>query len=136
MITTPLKAALAAAVIALVASASTPASAGSFTLSLTPRGESADLVRHGLEIYGIVNELQGKNKARVDQKGRNNAAAIDQKGAGNHGLVYQRGRGHTATLTQAGRNNAYGIFQFGRATNVNVTQFGRGDVGLVFQGGW
>jgi hypothetical protein len=136
MIATPIKAGLAAVVIAVTASASVPASAGSFTLSLTPQGESADLIRHGLQIYGIVNELQGRNKARVDQKGRNNAAAVNQKGADNHGLVYQRGRGHTATLSQAGRNNAYGIFQFGRATNVDVVQVGRGDVGLVFQGGW
>jgi len=136
MITTRLKAGLAATVIALAAIASTPASAGSFTLSLTPRGDSAEMIRTGLEIYGLVNNLKGKNHAKVDQKGRNNAAAVSQKGKGNVGLVYQRGRGHEATLTQAGRNNAYGIFQFGKATNVDVAQFGRGDVGLIFQGGW
>ena len=127
---------LAAAVIAIAASASGPALAGSFTLSLRPHGDSADLIRHGLQIYGIVNELKGKNKAHVEQKGRNNAAAVSQRGAGNQGLVYQRGKRHTATLSQAGRNNAFGIFQFGRATDLNVVQRGHGDVGLVFQGGW
>ncbi|MEZ5827715.1 MAG: curlin [Hyphomicrobiales bacterium] len=128
--------ALAAAAIVLTMGLATPASAGSFTISLTPRGDSADLIRNGLQIYGIVNELQGKNKAKVDQKGRDNAAAVSQSGAGNYGLVYQRGRSHSATLSQAGRNNTYGIFQFGKATNVDVVQVGRGDVGLVFQGGW
>ena len=136
MTTTTLKTGLAAAVIALTAAAATPASAGSFTLSLTPHGESADVIRSGLQIYGVVNGLKGKNHAKVKQKGRNNAAAVSQKGAGNHGLVYQRGNDHNATLTQAGRDNALGIFQFGRATNVDVVQAGRGDVGLVFQGGW
>lgn len=131
-----IKATLAAAVIATTVGTSAPVSAGNFTLSLTPHGDSADLIRHGLEIYGIVNDLKGKNKAHVNQKGRNNAAAVSQKGAGNHGLVYQRGKHHTATLTQAGRNNAFGIFQFGRATNLDAVQVGRGDVGLVFQGGW
>ncbi|HZJ13183.1 MAG TPA: curlin [Methyloceanibacter sp.] len=134
MIITTIRAGLVATVIAVAAG--TPASAGSFTLSLTPQGDSADFIRQGLQIYGIVNDLKGKNKARVSQKGRNNAAAVSQNGARNHGLVYQRGRGHTATLSQAGRNNAYGIFQFGRETNVDVVQAGRGDVGLVFQGGW
>jgi hypothetical protein len=133
---TPIKSGLAAAVIAITASASGPALAGSFNLSLVPHGDSADLVRHGLQIYGILNELKGKNKAHVIQKGRNNAAAVSQKGVGNQGLIYQRGKHHTATLTQAGRNNAFGIFQFGSATDLDVVQHGRGDVGLVFQGGW
>lgn len=136
MTSNTIKAGLVATVIALAAGAPSLASAGSFTLSLTPQGDSANLVRQGLQIYGIVNDLKGKNKARVSQKGRNNAAAVSQKGKRNHGLVYQRGRGHSATLSQAGRNNAYGIFQFGRRTNVDVVQAGRGDVGLVFQGGW
>jgi hypothetical protein len=134
MITTTLKAGLVAT--ALIIAASTPASAGSFTFSLTPRGDSADLIRSGLQIYGMVNEAQGKNHAKVKQKGRNNAAAVKQKGAGNYGLVYQNGNAHQATLDQGGRNNALGVFQFGRATNANVVQRGRGDVGLVFQGGW
>lgn len=134
MINNTLKAGLLAGALAIATVA--PASAGSFTLSLTPRGDSADLIRSGLQIYGIVNELQGKNHAKVKQKGRNNAAAVSQQGAGNYGLVYQNGKGHGATLTQAGRDNAMGVFQFGRATNADVIQAGRGDVGLVFQGGW
>jgi len=135
MMTSILRGGLVAAVMAVAAS--TPASAGGgFTFQLTPRGDSADLIQSGLQIYGIVNGLKGKNHAKVKQKGRNNAAAVSQKGAGNHGLVYQRGNDHNATLTQAGRDNALGIFQFGRATNVDVVQAGRGDVGLVFQGGW
>ena len=137
---TTIKTALAAAVIAVGANAVTPAVAGSLSLSLTPSGDSADLIRSGLQIYGIVNELKGekaaKNHAKVKQKGRNNAAAVSQKGAGNYGLVYQRGNGHNATLTQAGHNNALGVLQFGRATDVDVVQAGRGDVGLVFLGGW
>jgi len=96
-----LKDSLAATVIAVTAIASTPASAGSFTLSLTPRGDSAEMVRTGLEIYGLVNDLKGKNHAKVDQKGRNNAAAVSQKSEGNYALVYQRGRGHEATLRPA-----------------------------------
>lgn len=138
MITTTLKAGLLAA--ALGIAAATPAAAGSFSFTLTPKGDSADLIRSGLQIYGLVNEIQGqkqgKNHAKVKQKGRDNAAAVSQKGAGNTGLVYQRGKGHGATLTQAGRENAFGIFQFGRATNADVVQTGRGGVGLVFQGGW
>lgn len=134
MITHTLKAGLIATALAIAATA--PASAGGFTFSLTPRGDSADLIRSGLQIYGLVNEVQGKNHAKVKQKGRNNAAAVSQKGAGNYGLVYQRGRGHQATLSQAGRDNALGVFQFGRRGNVDVTQVGSGEVGLVFQGGW
>jgi Curlin associated repeat len=135
---TTIKTGLAAAVIALAISAPATAFAGdSFTFSLSPRGDSADLIRQGLQIYGIVNDLKGKkNHARVDQKGINNVAAVSQKGTDNYGLVYQRGRDHTATLAQAGRNNAYGVFQFGRRTNVDVAQTGTGDVGLIFQGGW
>jgi Curlin associated repeat len=130
------KAGLVAAVIAFAAAAPLPASAGGFTLSLTPSGDSADLIRQGLQIYGIVNDLKGKNHARVNQKGSDNAAAVQQTGAGNYGLVYQRGRGHTATLSQAGVDNALGVFQFGRRANIDVTQAGAGEVGLVFQGGW
>ena len=62
MITTTLKAGLVATAIAIAAS--TPASAGSFTFSLTARGDSADLIRSGLQIYGMVNEVQGKNHAK------------------------------------------------------------------------
>ena len=134
MITNAFKAGLLATVLAIAATA--PASAGNFTFTLTPHGESADLIRSGLQIYGMVDAYQGKNNAKVKQKGRNNAAAVSQNGAGNYGLVYQRGKGHQATLAQAGRDNAFGIFQFGRATNADVVQTGRGDVGLVFQGGW
>ena len=140
MIHPAIKAGLVAAVIAVAAGSASPASAGGITLSLTPRGDSADLIRSGLQVYGIVNELKGKTKgknhAKVNQKGRNNAAAVSQKGAGNNGLVYQRGKDHNATVTQAGRDNALGVFQFGRATNIDVVQAGRGEVGLVFQGGW
>lgn len=135
MIKTTLKVGLLAAALAVAAG---PAAAGSFSFRLTPGGDSADLIRSGLQIYGLVNEAQSKskNRATVNQKGRDNAAALSQTGAGNTGLVYQRGKGHGATLIQGGRDNAFGIFQFGRATNADVVQTGRGGVGLVFQGGW
>jgi len=134
MITTTFKAGLVATVLTIAATA--PASAGSFTFTLTPHGDSGDLIRSGLQIYGMVNGLKGKNHAKVKQKGRNNAAAVRQSGKGNYGLVYQKGQGHQASMTQAGRSNAFGLFQFGKATNADVVQVGRGEVGLVFQGGW
>ena len=57
MINNALKAGLLAAALAIATAA--PASAGSFTLSLTPRGDSADLIRSGLQMYGIVIERLG-----------------------------------------------------------------------------
>jgi len=140
MLPTTLKAGLLVAGLAVMTTGS--AAAGSFSFTVTPSGDSADLIRSGLRIYNLVNEADDrkprkkKNRAKVKQKGRNNAAAVSQKGADNIGLVHQRGKGHGATLTQAGRDNAFGIFQLGRATNVDVVQTGRGDVGLVFLGGW
>ncbi|MGH6866963.1 MAG: curlin [Methyloceanibacter sp.] len=134
MIKSTARAGLVAAVIA--GAAVPPATAGSFSFTVTPKGESADYLRHGLQVYGYVNDLKSKNHARVDQRGRGNAAAISQSASGNYGLVYQRGRNHTATLTQSGRNNAYGVFQFGRGGNANVSQRGSGDAGLTFQGSW
>lgn len=128
------RAGLAAVIVALAAVVPGAASAGIFTLSLSPRSDNADLIRQGLQIYGIVNEAKGKNRAKVDQKGRSNEAAVSQKGKDNYALVYQRGRGHAASLRQAGRNNAYGIFQFGKKTDVDVMQYGKSDVGLLLQG--
>ena len=132
-------ASLGAALLGLLAvQVATPASAGSFSVSLTPKGETADLIRHGLQIYSAVEQQKSKkkNSAKVNQKGRNNAAAVRQKGGGNYGLVHQRGDGHTATLAQDGRNNAFGVFQFGRNTNADIAQTGNGNVGLLFVGGW
>jgi hypothetical protein len=132
---------LAALIGLAVVQAPTPASAGGgITMMITPEGEMADVIRHGLAIYSIVEQSKNhgkkKNHAAVNQKGRNNAAALSQKGAGNHGLVYQRGKNHTATVAQHGYNNALGVFQFGKNGNLDFGQTGNGNVGLVFQGFW
>jgi hypothetical protein len=134
------KALLAAIMLVIAAwSASEPASAGNMTMVITPRGDGANLLMTGLQIYSLVEQKKGKkhkNQAKVDQKGSNNEAALNQSGAGNYGLVVQRGKGHTATASQSGFNNALGIFQFGKNTNVDVAQSGNGKASIVLQGGW
>jgi hypothetical protein len=109
---------------------------GGITMTLTPDGDTADVIQQGLAIYSLVQQFKGNNHAKVNQKGHGNAAAVGQHGIDNYGLVYQRGRDHTATLAQTGRNNALGVLQFGRNTHLDVAQYGQGQVGLVLQGGW
>jgi len=111
-----------------------PAQAGSVSVMITPKGDSAKAVSKGLQIYSL---FQGfKSRAEVDQRGQNNSAGIAQTGSGNVAGIFQRGNGHTGTITQNGSNNAFGIFQFGRKTSSSVSQTGSGNVGFLFQGGW
>jgi hypothetical protein len=126
---------LSAACAALLAlHAATPADAGSVSLTITPRGDSATAIRQGLQIYSWAKGIE--SRARISQKGTGNAAAIGQSGSGNWAGVFQRGSGHTGTISQSGNDNAYGLFQFGRNTSSNVTQTGSGKVGFTFLGGW
>ncbi|MEW5962627.1 MAG: curlin [Pseudomonadota bacterium] len=118
----------------LVLHAATPADAGSVSLTITPKGESATAIRQGLQIYSWAKSIE--SRARISQKGTGNAAAIGQSGSGNWAGIFQRGSGHTGTISQSGDNNAYGLFQFGRNTTSNVTQSGNGKVGFTFLGGW
>ncbi len=116
-----------------------PASAGSMTMVFTPKGDAADLLQAGLQIYSLVEQSKGKkrkNHAKVDQKGRDNAAALHQTGAGNYGLIVQRGKGHNATVSQAGYDNALGVFQFGKNADLDYVQDGAGQASIVLQGGW
>lgn len=114
--------------------AATPADAGSVSLTITPKGDSATAISQGLRIYSWAKGIE--SRARVSQRGTGNAAAIGQSGSSNWAGIFQRGSGHTGTISQTGDNNAYGIFQFGRNTSSNVTQTGSGKVGFTFLGGW
>ncbi len=128
-----------AALLLGAAALSAPASAGSMTMVITPKGDTADFIQKGLQIYSLVEQQKGKKKknhAKVDQKGNDNAAAISQKGGGNYGLVVQRGHGHTATVSQDGWNNALGVFQFGKNADLDYVQGGNGQASIVLQGGW
>ena len=104
------------------------------SVTITPHGRNAELVREGLQLYSVFERT--RNRARVDQKGSGNGAAIGQSGQGNVAEVFQRGRGHSATISQTGNHNAFGIFQFGRNTSSTARQTGNDNVGLVLQGGW
>jgi hypothetical protein len=115
--------------------APTPAvAAGSVSVTLTPKGESANAIRDGLFLFSWAQQL--RNHVRVNQKGRGNAAAVSQSGHWNWAGIFQRGRGHSATVTQNGDNNAFGVFQFGRNTSLDADQTGHGQAGLVLQYGW
>lgn len=123
----------ASAAIAMLAAVS-PAHAGSISLTVTPKGDSATVISRGLQIYSWAKGLE--SRARIAQRGTGNAAGIVQSGSGNSAAVFQRGSGHTGTITQSGDNNVYGLFQLGRNTSSNVTQTGSGKVGFTFLGGW
>jgi Curlin associated repeat len=131
--------ALSTALAMLIAAAPlVPASAasrhGSVSVTVVPKGESAEVIRSGYQIYSLFKGL--KNRGRVDQRGTGNGAAIGQHGDNNAALVVQRGSGHSATVTQTGRNNLFGVFQFGRNTSTSASQAGNGQTGFVLQGGW
>ncbi|MEG6508659.1 hypothetical protein V6C03_06720 [Methyloligella sp. 2.7D] len=132
--------ALAAALLGFAAMAPAPASAGSFGLMVTPSGDTAKLIRSGLQIYAMAEQHESgsrkKNRARVEQRGKRNASAIGQKGRNNNAFVVQNGDDHRANVRQAGRNNTLGVFQFGRGTDLDIGQYGRNQTGLVFLGGW
>ncbi len=107
---------------------------GNVSITITPRGEQAEVIRGGLQLYSLIKSA--KNRAKVNQRGEGNAAAIAQRGNGNTAQVFQRGRGHEAVVEQTGNSNWLGVFQFGRNTRSTVAQTGNGKSGLVFQGGW
>lgn len=114
-----------------------PASAGGrigFTVS--PRGEEAEALRTGLQLYSIARSLRKKNRARVDQHGQGNGAAIAQHGENNLASVFQRGRGNSGSISQNGNDNAYALFQFGKNGNTSVSQNGNGNAGARFEWGW
>ena len=131
--------ALSAALAALIAAtpftaASASSRHGRVSVTVTPKGESTEVVREGYKIYSLFKGL--KNRAKVDQRGTGNGGAIAQHGDNNTAEVFQRGNSHSATITQNGSNNLFGVFQFGRKTSSNVTQSGNGRTGFLFQGGW
>ena len=110
------------------------AAAGTVSVTVTPKGESASALRDGLFLFSWAQRL--RNSARVDQKGSGNSAAVSQSGHWNWATIFQRGRGHSATVAQTGNNNAFGVFQFGRNTSMDAAQTGNGQAGLMLQYGW
>jgi Curlin associated repeat len=115
--------------------APTPAAAaGSVSVTIAPKGESANAVREGLFLFSWAQQM--RNYARIDQKGSGNGAAVSQSGQWNWATIFQRGRGHSAAVAQNGNNNAFGVFQFGRNTSMNAAQTGNGQAGVVLQYGW
>jgi hypothetical protein len=108
--------------------------AGSVTVTITPKGKSAKVVRKGLKVLTRVQER--RNAAAIDQKGEGNSALVSQTGQGNALAVFQRGNGHSAAASQDGNNNALGVFQFGRNTSTTASQTGNGKTGIIIQGGW
>jgi Curlin associated repeat len=107
---------------------------GSVSLTISPNGRDAEVIREGLQIYSLFKSA--KNRAKVDQRGAGNGAAIAQHGSGNTAEVFQRGKGNQATIEQTGNNNWFGVFQFGKKNNAVVSQNGNGRTGLILQGGW
>ena len=120
------------AIVAITAALS-PAEADGVSITLRPRGESAEVVREGLGFYSFFRDL--RNRAKTNQRGTNNGAAIAQHGRGNNAYVFQRGRENSGTITQNGNYNSYGLFQFGRRNSSTVVQNGNG-VGITLQGNW
>lgn len=106
----------------------------SVLITPTPKGDAAQVIGTGMQLYGITREL--RNRAKTKQRGDGNGAAISQNGRGNNALIVQRGNGNTGTITQNGNCNSYGLFQFGRHNSGNVVQNGDSQVGLTFQGNW
>jgi Curlin associated repeat len=128
----------AAALLAFTVSATTLAPAhagGSIGIKISPKGKDAQKLKAGLKILSLVQGLNGKNRAKVKQNGKNNCAGVGQKGSNNDALILQEGSGHCATATQNGNNNGLGIIQLGKNTNADVTQNGD-EAGLLIMGGW
>ena len=130
-----LSATLAAVIAATPVTAATAgAHHGSVSITLTPRGDNAKIVREGYLIYSLFKGA--KNRAKVDQRGIGNGSAIAQHGTNDAAEVFQRGRGHSTSIMQTGSNNVFGVLQFGRKTSSSIAQTGNGQAGLVIQGGW
>ena len=120
--------------ITAISAAFSPAYAEGVSITLRPRGESAEVIREGLGFYSLFRDL--RNRAKTNQRGSNNGAAIAQHGRGNNAYVFQRGRDNSGTITQNGNHNSYGLFQFGRRNSTTVVQNGNGEVGITLQGNW
>ncbi len=126
---------IAALIVGSVAiAAAAPASANGWSFTLSPKGDAAQVIGTGMQIYGIARDL--RNRAKTKQRGQGNVAAIGQSGRGNNALIVQRGKGNSGSITQNGNYNSYGLFQFGRRNSGDVVQNGNGQVGLTFQGSW
>jgi hypothetical protein len=136
MIRTKLAAGLLAFTMGVAALEAPPSSAasGSVSVTIAPKGESANAMRDGLFLFSWMQ--QRRNYARIDQRGSGNGATVSQTGNWNWAGIFQRGRGHSATVTQNGNNNAFGVFQFGRNASLDAAQTGHGEAGLVLQYGW
>lgn len=117
-----------------VCAAVQPASAKSWSFTITPEGDAAKVIGIGMKLYGLSRDL--KNRAKTRQSGEGNGAAISQSGRGNTAIIVQRGSKNSGTITQTGNWNSYGLFQFGRRNSADVVQSGTGQVGLTFQGDW
>lgn len=115
-----------------------PAKAGSIGFTVSPKGEDAEALRTGLELYSVVRSLQKskKNRAKIQQYGDGNGAAISQRGQNNWAHVFQRGRGNSGSISQNGDDNAFALVQLGKRNNTQVTQNGNGNAGLRFEWGW
>ena len=120
--------------ITAISAAFSPAQAEGVSITLRPRGESAEVIREGMGLYGMFRDL--RNRAKTNQRGANNGAAIAQRGRDNNAYVFQRGRDNSGTITQNGNHNSYGLFQFGRRNSTTVVQNGNGEVGITLQGNW
>ena len=105
----------------------------SLSITVTPKGKDAVIMRKALTAASRIN---GKNRAVVEQRGSNNGAGISQSGRGNVAGVFQKGNNNTALGTQTGNNNALAIVQLGNSKKANVTQTGNGKAQSVFQAGW
>lgn len=122
--------------LALSLSPQPAAAGGRLGFTVTPRGEEAQALRTGLQLYSIARGMRKKNRARVDQAGSGNGAAIAQHGEGNWAGVFQRGRGNSGSITQNGNDNGYALFQFGKNGNTSVSQNGNGNIGARFEWDW
>ena len=64
--------------ITAISAAFSPAQAEGVSITLRPRGESAEVIREGLGFYSYFRDL--RNRAKTHQRGVNNGAAIAQHG--------------------------------------------------------
>ena len=66
------------------------AAAGSVSVTIAPKGESANAIRDGFSLFSWVRQM--RRSARIDQKGSGNGAAVSQSGRWNWAAIFQRGR--------------------------------------------
>jgi hypothetical protein len=112
----------------------TAAADGGASILLVPEGESAEVIRHGLDLYRMGRRI--RNEVRARQKGRGNGFAVEQHGEDNIAGVLQRGDGHQTSVVQNGNRNAFGVIQLGRGTSSSHVQHGEDQLGLSIEAGW